>query len=109
MYNIRLRQTFLSLYRNQSAAKEIEDVYQDSLTQGFSRSEIETAIARVISSQVSRGIFISRHLNDRGVDIRSRDMNADEKQVFRSVATKYASLVLLEGSGGKNEHWHVQF
>lgn len=36
-------------------------------------------------------------------------MNADKKQIFRRVATKYASLVLLESSGGKNEHWHVQF
>jgi hypothetical protein len=54
----------------------------------------------------------SRHYTYQAIDVRSKTMTPDAKLAFRLALLRELGpnyLVLLEGAGGPNEHFHVQF
>lgn len=93
------------LYRDYDAARQIEQAYQRSRRAG--RVACVAEMARVVSGQIARGLYISRHLHAGAVDIRSRDMSARERRTFRSVAARRRGVRLLEE--GRPPHFHLEF
>jgi hypothetical protein len=61
-------------------------------------------------AQVSRGVFISDHLRNNAADVRSKDMTAEERTIFREIASRFAAKVNFESRRGRRaEHWHLEF
>ncbi|VAW85720.1 hypothetical protein MNBD_GAMMA18-516 [hydrothermal vent metagenome] len=96
----------LIIYKNQIAAKEIKKAYDDGSAAKKPKNEIISDIEKRIGSQVKKGIYISKHLKEGAVDIRSRDMSSDEKTKFKRVAKGFAVVVILETTP---PHFHLQF
>lgn len=95
----------LTVYKNQSAAKEIKKAYDDGQVSKKSKAQIIKDIKTVIDKQISRNVYISKHLKKGAVDIRSRDMSASEKTNFKKSAKGIASIIILETVP---PHFHLQ-
>lgn len=93
-------------YRARAQADRLYEVFSNGRKTGSSKSAVVAAMAEEIKTQIDAGVYISLHLRANAVDVRSIDMNASEMTVFRRVATRHASSVLLEKSP---RHWHLQF
>ncbi|MGH2532328.1 MAG: hypothetical protein ACRDJW_08460 [Thermomicrobiales bacterium] len=96
----------VKLYKNKTAVKEIKKAYDDGKAAKKSRTEIVDAMTAVIETQIKAGTYISKHLRAGAVDVRSKDMTADDKKAFRKAAKGKATKVILET---KPPHWHLQF
>ncbi len=96
----------LTIYKNQTAAKEIKKAYDDGSTTKKPKNKIISDIEKAIDSQIKKGMYISKHLKKDAVDIRSRDMSSDEKIKFKRVAKGIAVIVILEITP---PHFHLQF
>ncbi|MGS1078415.1 RHS repeat domain-containing protein [Pseudoxanthomonas beigongshangi] len=96
----------LGLYRNRDAAREIQSAYDNAVRSRATPEATMAAMTRTISDQMSNGVYISKHLIEGAVDVRSRDMSGAERTSFRQSATGIADTVLLETA---NPHWHLQF
>jgi hypothetical protein len=94
----------MRLYRNKAAAREILGVYEAD--RGKDPSVIVSAMHAVIKDQMARGIYISAHLRDGAVDVRSRAMSAAERQAFVKAVGEVGGVSLLEES--KPPHYHLQ-
>lgn len=93
------------LYRDYEAARQIEQAYQRARRSG--RVRCVAAMTRVLTSQIARGLYISRHLYSGAVDVRSRDMTPRERRTFRTVATRQRGVRVLEE--GRPPHFHLEF
>lgn len=93
------------LYRDYDAARQIEEAYRRTRRAG--RGPCVAAMARVVSEQIARGLYISRHLHSGAVDIRSRDMSGRERRAFRSLVARRRGVRLLEE--GRPPHFHLEF
>ena len=58
----------------------------------------------VIRAQMDRGVYVSRHLRGGAVDIRTRDVAAEDLLSLKSIIMRHGGSVLREG-----DHLHVQF
>lgn len=94
------------LYTNRVAAKEIYDRYQEGMDRGLSHGEVMTEMRYVIEEQMFRGVFISKHLTNLAVDVRSRIMSAAQKELFMAVARRHVDVIILEKIP---PHFHLQF
>jgi hypothetical protein len=94
----------MRLYRNKAAAREILGAYEAD--RGKEPSIIVGALHAVIKDQMARGIYISAHLRDGAVDVRSRSMSASERQAFAKAVAEVGGVSLLEES--KPPHYHLQ-
>ncbi len=95
----------LGLYTQTQAAAEVKRAYDVGTRSRKSDDQIAQNIGKVIQNQIdSQGIYISRHLRNRGADVRSRDMDDKELPAFKKAAQKYGVTVLKGG-----DHLHLQF
>lgn len=106
MYNKLAGGDDLAVYKNQDAVKQIKKAYDDGITAKKSRRDIIAAMQKVIEAQIKKSVFISQHLREGAVDIRSRDMSQAEKDKFRQAAKGVAKKVILEATP---PHFHLQF
>lgn len=58
----------------------------------------------VIDTQISKMIYISKHLKTGAVDVRSKNMTVAEKAHFKSAATGIAIKIILETTP---PHFHL--
>ena len=96
----------LSIYKNQTAIKEIKSAYNKGVKAKKSNSAIVGDMEKVIEAQIKKSIFISKHLREGAVDVRSRDMTSTDKEKFRQAAKGIAKSVILEVIP---PHFHLQF
>ncbi|HKC62156.1 MAG TPA: hypothetical protein VKB86_00895, partial [Pyrinomonadaceae bacterium] len=94
----------VGIYKDQEAAGEIKDAYDQGVEDGKSKDEIIEDMKNVIDNQVSNGTYISNHLNERAFDVRSSGMTAAEIEAFRSAVEANGGKVINEG-----DHLHVQY
>jgi len=100
-----IRKGELGLYTQKQAAAEVKKVYDAGMIAKKNDNQIAQDIEKVIQKQIDKqGIYISRHLRNRGADVRSRDMSVKERTAFKQAATKHGVEVLKEG-----DHLHLQF
>jgi hypothetical protein len=95
----------MSIYKNQDAAKEIEDAYTRSIQARKGSAEVIQEMSKVIQAQVDKGVYISRHLESRGFDVRFSDMTQSQKDSFK----KAARLVIGTDPVVENDHFHIQY
>ena len=101
----KIRANDLSIYLNQKAAQEIKRAHDVAVKAGKSRAEVLKAMTLVIEDQVARKVFISRHLTRQAFDVRSRDMTAGQKRIFKQVVQDIGVSMIEEG---KPPHFHIQ-
>lgn len=102
----RLGADVMSLYKNKSAAREIQQAYVQGRSAGRSRGAVVARMADVIRRQIARGVFISAHLRAGAVDIRSRDMTGAQKRAFLDAVDDIGGVTAMEES--RPPHYHLQ-
>jgi hypothetical protein len=95
----------MSIYKNKDAAKEIEDAYTRSIQSGKGKVEVIQGMSAVIQAQVDKGVYISRHLEGHGFDVRFDGMTESQKASF----IKAARLVVGADPLVENDHFHIQY
>ncbi len=96
----------LKIYRNRQAADQIRAAYFAVVISEAGEEDTVTTIAEVIESQLSEGIFLSKHLLGSAVDIRSRDLSSREKRLLCEVAKPHVSRIIEEA---QPPHFHLEF
>jgi phage-related protein len=107
MYNNLENGEDFSLYKDQAAAQEIKDAYDEAIDADKSKEEAIKDMTGVIQDQIERGVYISNHLEekgDRAFDVRINDMTTDQRDAFQKAAENVGAKVINEG-----DHFHVQF
>jgi hypothetical protein len=99
MYNNFVRGT-PAHYLNRVAQAEVHQAFQNGQQNGMSRDQIVGAMANVLTAQTTRGIFLSRHMTSRAVDIRTPP--AAVLQAIRNHPS-------VQSVGVENSHIHIQF
>jgi hypothetical protein len=98
----------LSVYVDHQAAHDIQHAYEQAKAEGKSPAERREAMVGVIKDQMKHGTYISKHLRNGAVDIRSSDMGPQEVTAFRKAAADAGFKVLDERDKADNHHWHLQ-
>src|SRR5205809_642139 len=78
----------LSEYVNKPARDEIKKAYDDGKSAGKTESEIQKDMTKVIQGQMDVGVYISNHLLEGAVDVRIKDLTADEKKALKEAIKK---------------------
>lgn len=82
MYTKFLQGGSYTIYKSYSAAKEVYDIYSNAAT-GADKNKVITDMETKITEQIGNQNHISKHLKSGAIDIRSRDMSANEKDKFK--------------------------
>src|SRR5207248_5956683 len=91
----------------QAAAAAIKAAYDAGKAAGKRSVEIRAAMTAVIDTQVAAGVYVSRHLDNGAVDVRTRDLEPAAKDVLRDLVNESASIrVGLEET--RPPHYHLQ-
>jgi hypothetical protein len=101
----KIRANDLSIYLNQTAAQEIKRAHDVAVKAGKTRAEVLKAMTAVIEGQIERKEFISKHLTRKAFDVRSNDMTAAHKRIFKQVVQDIGVPMLDEA---KPPHFHIQ-
>lgn len=96
----------LTIYKDQVSAKAIKAAYDTAVAGKKTKVETIAAIKKVIADQITKKVYISKHLKSGAVDVRSTDMTKTDKAAFKKAANVTATTVILETTP---PHWHVQF
>ncbi len=96
----------LTVYKDQTSAKEILNTYDAGVKAGKTEAQIIQDIRDDIDEQIKKGKYISKHLRKGAVDVRSRDMTEADKTNFKKAAAGVATTVILETTP---PHFHLQF
>ncbi len=87
-------------YVNTEAEAEVHRAYQTGLDNGFSRRQTIEAMTTVLTEQTRRGIFLSRHMRSRAVDIRT-----PPARVLQAISNHPS----VQSVYAENDHIHIQF
>ncbi len=97
----------LKIYRNQTLAGQIRNAFDAARVAGKSDQATTVVMEQIISQQVARGRYISKHLISGAVDIDVKGISSStQKAAFKSIAMKIAKKVIYETA---RPHWHLQF
>jgi hypothetical protein len=91
-------------YKNEAAFNEIRQAYDNGMEAGHNPDQIISDMSRVIQSQINQGIFISRHMLERGADI-NPDMNERDKRILEQIVRDQERGSMLDA----DNHLHLQF
>ncbi len=107
MYDNRLRRGRFGNFKAKRMIAILEDIFKQGTNDQKTKTEITQEMSQIISIFAKRGIFISKHIIDGAVDVRSRDMKTSkQREAFRMAASGIATSVILESNP---PHWHLQF
>ncbi len=95
------------IYRQAAAAKAVHDIYESGVKVGKDRATIIRSMAKVMTDQERKGIYISRHMQATAVDFRTFDLSIAERRQLEDICRKHGAKVLL--AEGHPVHLHVQF
>ncbi|HSI72331.1 MAG TPA: hypothetical protein VK934_04080 [Fimbriimonas sp.] len=93
------------LYANKHAAGEIANAYSWAKKCGLDAGSVTDTMAMVIQRQMDSGVYISRHLHEGAVDLRSKNLNAWEKRIVKQAAIEEGAKVLMESTP---PHIHIE-
>ena len=94
----------ISMYSVKDAAAEVKRIYDAGKAAGKPKDQIVKEIGVAIQNQVNKNVFISRHLRNKGVDVRFSDMKSAERLTFKKIVIKNGGDPLIE-----DDHFHLQF
>lgn len=93
---LRRRHNLLRLYRKTALAKQVIRAYRKARRARLGRKATLYAMARVMRAQLARGEYLSLHMRDGAVDIRSRGLSRKQKRVFRRLVRQERDIVLIK-------------
>lgn len=95
-------------YRNRAAFRDLRNAYDAGLAAKKTRQQVIDDMSSVIDQQARKGVFISRHLTGRAVDIRTRGQGFTRQQysILRAGIERQSGAIHPEG---RPPHVHVQF
>lgn len=95
-------------YANKRAAAAVKAVWDAARRDRLDAAETLAKLTAVITSQVADGDYVSKHLREGAVDVRSSDMSVAEKAVFVKAARKLR-IAVVDESGTATPHFHLNF
>lgn len=78
----------------------------DAYYTGGTEAQIVARMTAVIQGQMDRGVYISPHLTGRGIDVRTRDLSVEQRDVLQRIAAQEGVRVHPEG---RPPHLHLTF
>ncbi len=87
-------------YANRTAEAEVRATYDAGRAQGLGRAGTVRAMTAVLQAQVDRGVYISRHMSARAIDIRTPPAN---------VVAAIRADPSVQSAAMENDHLHIQF
>jgi hypothetical protein len=97
----------VALYENKTAATEIRAVYRESAGVRQPKKQLVRAVRDVITAQMDKGVYVSRHLKAGAADVRSRDLKAPQEAAFRAAVADEPGVVLIDERGSAEPHLHL--
>lgn len=91
-------------YANRAASAEVRAAYDAGRASGENRAATIARMTDVLQAQVDRGVFISRHLSSRAIDIRTPPA-AQRDAVIAAICDNPA----VQSVQTENDHLHIQF
>jgi len=76
------RRNLFRLYSRTALLREVVRAYRRARRKRLSHRDARAALARVIRSQVQQGEYLSAHLRNGAVDIRSYDMSRPQRRLI---------------------------
>jgi hypothetical protein len=87
-------------YANVTAHAEVHQVFEKGRTNRSSRNNVIAAMASVLTEQMKRGIYLSRHMTSKAIDIRTPPAT-----VLHAIR-RHPSV---QSVGVEDDHIHIQF
>ena len=97
----------VALYENKAAVTEIRNVYRDRASVRQPKKQLIHAMRDVITAQMARGVYVSRHLKAGAADVRSRDLKAPQEAAFRRAVADEPGVILLDERASAEPHLHL--
>jgi hypothetical protein len=97
----------VALYENKAAATEIRNLYRDSAGVRQPKKQLIRAMRDVITAQIDKGIYVSRHLKAGAADVRSRDLKAPQEAAFRRAVADEPGVILIDERSSAEPHLHL--
>lgn len=108
MYSkVRAGGSILHEYRRSSAARAINKAYVRGRKAKKSADEVVADMAAEITGQITRGVFISKHLVSGAVDVRSRNLTRSQRRSLIRAARAEPKVSVLEER--HPPHFHITF
>lgn len=100
------RRRYRSLYKKRELAEEIRQTYLSTRRKGKRAAEIIAAMTATIEDQIRRGLYVSAHLKQVAVDVRSYDMPRRLRRAFRRMVESFEGMSLLLEK--RPPHFHLE-
>jgi len=97
----------VAVYENKAAATEVRNAYRDAVAKRLKRKATIRAIREVIDAQVTRGVYVSKHLRSGAVDVRSWNMKGTLEQALRDAVKAEAGVTMMDERDGAEPHFHL--
>lgn len=96
----------LAIYKNQALVAPLMKAYREGRKKRWKRERIIAAMAEVLSAQVERGQYLSRHMRGRAFDLRSSGMTGRQREALRAAIAEVGGMRVIYES--KPPHFHVE-
>jgi uncharacterized protein YcbK (DUF882 family) len=96
----------LSIYRNQSLIEPLRRAYRDGRKKRQSRERIIAAMTEILSDQVARGHYISRHMRGRAFDVGTAGLTKKQRQAFLAAVREAGGMRVIVET--KPPHFHIE-
>lgn len=97
----------VALYENKQAATEVKNAHKEGVAKGLPRKGLIKVIREAIEAQITRGVYVSKHLKSGAADVRSRDMTPTREEAFRAAVSEEPGVVLLDERKSAEPHLHL--
>lgn len=97
----------VTVYENKAAATEVRNAYRDAVAKRLKRKATIRAIREVIDAQMSRNVFVSKHLKANAVDLRSWNMKGHLEQALKDAVKAEAGVTMMDERDGAEPHFHL--
>jgi hypothetical protein len=97
----------VALYENKAAVTEIRNLYRESSGVRQPKKQLIHALRDVITAQMDRGVYVSRHLKAGAADVRSRDLKAPQEAAFRRAVADEPGVILIDERASAEPHLHL--
>jgi uncharacterized protein YcbK (DUF882 family) len=77
---IALGDNVMKLYADKKSAWQVLSAYKEAKRAGASKEQVTERMAEVIEDQVDRGVYLSNHLREGAIDIRTKDLSHWERK-----------------------------
>lgn len=97
----------VALYENKAAATEVKDAYQAAVAKRLKRKATIRAIREVIETQMTRKVYVSKHLKANAIDVRSWNMKGRLEQALKEAVKAEAGVTMMDERDGAEPHFHL--